>query len=191
MAVLYELLRRGLPAAPAPAPPERRVSRAARPTHRGPHERPRCAQPAAAAPPDLLVCGAPRCSIRASGARRPRRRARARRRDRRDRRARLARGAARAPRWVDGRGPAPSSRLRRPARAPAHARAARTRRTSSPAPARAAAGGFCAVLAMPNTDPVVDDAPVLRSLHERAAGARRACRSASSPRSPRAGRRGS
>ena len=33
----------------------------------------------------------------------------------------------------------------------------------------AAAGGFCAVLAMPNTAPVVDAAPVLRSLQERAA----------------------
>ncbi|MGH2978331.1 MAG: dihydroorotase [Solirubrobacterales bacterium] len=33
----------------------------------------------------------------------------------------------------------------------------------------AAAGGFCAILAMPNTDPVVDRAPVLRSLQERAA----------------------
>jgi dihydroorotase len=33
----------------------------------------------------------------------------------------------------------------------------------------AAAGGFCAILAMPNTDPVVDSAPVLRSLRERAA----------------------
>jgi dihydroorotase len=32
----------------------------------------------------------------------------------------------------------------------------------------AAAGGFCAVLAMPNTDPVVDTASVLRSLRERA-----------------------
>jgi dihydroorotase len=32
----------------------------------------------------------------------------------------------------------------------------------------AAAGGFCAILAMPNTDPVVDDAPVLRSLQDRA-----------------------
>jgi dihydroorotase len=30
--------------------------------------------------------------------------------------------------------------------------------------AAAAAGGFCAVIAMPNTAPVVDDAPVLRSL---------------------------
>ncbi|MGI9081629.1 MAG: dihydroorotase [Thermoleophilaceae bacterium] len=32
----------------------------------------------------------------------------------------------------------------------------------------AAAGGYCAVLAMPNTDPVVDSAPVLRSLRDRA-----------------------
>ena len=32
----------------------------------------------------------------------------------------------------------------------------------------AAAGGFCAILAEPNTDPVVDSAPVLRSLRERA-----------------------
>ena len=35
----------------------------------------------------------------------------------------------------------------------------------------AAAGGFCCVLAMPNTDPVVDSASVLRALQERA-GAR-------------------
>jgi dihydroorotase len=34
--------------------------------------------------------------------------------------------------------------------------------------AAAAAGGFCAVIAMPNTDPVLDDAPVLRSLAEAA-----------------------
>ncbi len=32
----------------------------------------------------------------------------------------------------------------------------------------AAAGGYCAILAMPNTDPVVDSAPVLSSLRERA-----------------------
>ncbi len=32
----------------------------------------------------------------------------------------------------------------------------------------AAAGGFCAIVAMPNTDPVVDSAPILRSLRERA-----------------------
>jgi dihydroorotase len=34
--------------------------------------------------------------------------------------------------------------------------------------AAAAAGGFCAVIAMPNTAPVVDDAPVLRSLTDTA-----------------------
>jgi dihydroorotase len=33
----------------------------------------------------------------------------------------------------------------------------------------AAAGGFCAVVAMPNTDPVVDSAPVLRSVRDAAA----------------------
>jgi dihydroorotase len=33
----------------------------------------------------------------------------------------------------------------------------------------AAAGGFCAVLAMPNTDPVVDSPPLLRSLRDAAA----------------------
>ncbi|HEX5899168.1 MAG TPA: dihydroorotase, partial [Solirubrobacteraceae bacterium] len=32
----------------------------------------------------------------------------------------------------------------------------------------AAAGGFCAVVAMPNTDPVVDSAPVLRALRDAA-----------------------
>ena len=34
--------------------------------------------------------------------------------------------------------------------------------------AAAAAGGYCAILAMPNTDPIVDDAEVLRGLIERA-----------------------
>jgi dihydroorotase len=33
----------------------------------------------------------------------------------------------------------------------------------------AAAGGFCAVIAMPNTDPVLDSAPLLRALREAAA----------------------
>ncbi len=32
----------------------------------------------------------------------------------------------------------------------------------------AAAGGYCCILAMPNTDPITDNAPVLRSLHQRA-----------------------
>ena len=44
-----------------------------------------------------------------------------------------------------------------------------TRRTSRPARAPRAAGGFCAVIAMPNTDPVVDSAPLLRSLRDAAA----------------------
>jgi dihydroorotase len=35
--------------------------------------------------------------------------------------------------------------------------------------AAAAAGGYCAIAAMPNTDPVVDDADILRSLRARAA----------------------
>ena len=34
--------------------------------------------------------------------------------------------------------------------------------------AAAAAGGYCAILAMPNTDPVVDDADTLRGLRARA-----------------------
>ena len=33
----------------------------------------------------------------------------------------------------------------------------------------AAAGGYCAVIAMPNTDPVLDSAPLLRSLRDAAA----------------------
>ena len=33
----------------------------------------------------------------------------------------------------------------------------------------AAAGGFCAILAMPNTDPVVDSGPILRALRDEAA----------------------
>ena len=53
--------------------------------------------------------------------------------------------------------------------------------------AAAAAGGYCAILAMPNTDPIVDSAAVLGSLiDERAREAR--CRSASSRRSRRARR---
>jgi dihydroorotase len=46
----------------------------------------------------------------------------------------------------------------------------------------AAAGGYCAILAMPNTDPVVDTASVLRSLP------RPASPQASWPRSPAASR---
>ena len=46
-------------------------------------------------------------------------------------------------------------------------RDARTKRRSRPARG-AAAGGYCAILAMPNTDPVVDSAAVLGSLLEQA-----------------------
>ena len=52
----------------------------------------------------------------------------------------------------------------------------------------AAAGGFVAVIAMPNTDPTVDSAPVLQLAARGRRAARRACRSASSPRSPPAWR---
>src|SRR5690349_20927750 len=40
--------------------------------------------------------------------------------------------------------------------------------TISSGTAAAAAGGYCAILAIPNTDPVVDDTEVLRSLRARA-----------------------
>ena len=52
--------------------------------------------------------------------------------------------------------------------------------------AAAAAGGYCAILAIPNTEPVVDDADVLRGLRARAGDGGATCRSASSPRSRRA-----
>ena len=39
----------------------------------------------------------------------------------------------------------------------------------------AAAGGFCAILAMPNTDPVVDSAPVLQLAARAPPRRRRAC----------------
>ena len=52
-------------------------------------------------------------------------------------------------------------------------RAARTRRRSPRARAAAAAGGYCAILAMPNTEPVVDSAAVLGALIEQARDGRR------------------
>ena len=89
---------------------------------------------------------------------------------------------------LDGRGPArfpafvdPHVHLRTPGREDEEDLESGTR--------AAAAGGFCGMLAMPNTDPVIDDAAVLA----RAPAARRArgdgSRSASWPRSP-AGRSG-
>ena len=55
--------------------------------------------------------------------------------------------------------------------------------------AAAAAGGYCSVLAMPNTDPVVDTPQVLDSLHERAARRRARARRLPGARS-RVGQRG-
>ena len=52
---------------------------------------------------------------------------------------------------------------------------------------RAAARGFCAIIAQPNTDPVVDSASIVESLRERARAEAR-IPTASWPRS-RAGRR--
>ena len=49
--------------------------------------------------------------------------------------------------------------------------------------AAAAAGGYCAILAMPNTDPVVDSAAVLGSLVDDGDAGRRSSRPASWPRS--------
>ena len=54
--------------------------------------------------------------------------------------------------------------------------------------AAAAAGGYCAILAMPNTEPVVDSAAVLGSLIEQARADARRSPSASSQRSRRASR---
>ena len=44
-----------------------------------------------------------------------------------------------------------------------------TARTSSPGTRAAAAGGFCGIVAMANTDPVVDDPAIVAALRERAA----------------------
>jgi dihydroorotase len=66
-----------------------------------------------------------------------------------------ARGLVLAPAFVDAH-----VHLRTPGREDEEDLASGTR--------AAAAGGYCAVLAMPNTEPVVDTAPVLRALVERA-----------------------
>ena len=73
---------------------------------------------------------------------------------------RLEPGAARpdlvlAPAFVD-----PHVHLRTPGR--------EDEETIASGTAAAAAGGYCAILAMPNTDPVVDSASVLASLAEKA-----------------------
>ena len=115
----------------------------------------------------------------------------ARRRPRRPRRARdrPGRGDRRDPRRADRRaarsppsarastrtgtasstGPGSCSRPRSSTRTCTCARpAARTRRRSRRGTAAAAAGGYCAILAMPNTDPVVDSAATLGALVETA-----------------------
>ena len=159
MAVLYELLAGGGRAGARP----RRV-RSRRERSRCPHE-PRSSARRAARPTCWSAARA--CSTR-GGHRRAARRARARRaiaRARRAGRARRRRTAARSsraractlfPAFVD-----PHVHLRTPGREHEEDLESGTR--------AAAAGGFCASLAMPNTDPVVDSASILRSLRERAA----------------------
>ena len=65
-------------------------------------------------------------------------------------------GAALVPAFID-----PHVHLRTPGR--------EDEETIATGTAAAAAGGYCAILAIPNTEPVVDDADVLRSLQARAA----------------------
>ena len=66
-----------------------------------------------------------------------------------------AAGSTLAPAFID-----PHVHLRTPGR--------EDEETIASGTAAAAAGGYCAILAVPNTDPVVDDAEVLRSLRARA-----------------------
>ena len=169
MAVLYELLTGG-PVARRTRPATRRHTSAtarmsAAASTARPSRRPRCS------------CAAPTCSIRARASTRP---ADLLMRDGEDRRACGEPGASRprrAPRWSTPRACTPSPafvdphvHLRTPG--PRGRGGHRTR-----APAAAAAGGYCAILAMPNTEPVVDSAlgPAL------AARARRAPRRGSPP----------
>ena len=87
--------------------------------------------------------------------------------------ARPARSRARRGRDRRGRGQAPVPGLRRPARSPAHARARSTRRTSRPARARRPPAATARVVAMPNTDPALDQPALLRGMR---AAARRDAR---------------
>ena len=167
MAVLYELL--------AGRARTRRRGRAA--TLSTPAAGMSRSSTATAPPADLLIRGAHVLDPRA-GHRRAARRARARRRDRRARRARLA-GRADGAEVLDGEGrhlfPGfvdPHVHLRTPGQEHKEDLDSGTR--------AAAAGGFVAVVAMPNTDPIVDSAPVLRSLRE--AGAPRGARARRLPR---------
>ena len=156
MAVLYELLAGG-GARRRPSAARRARARAA-----APHEPPRSTRHRSTARRPAADRADPRRAPArpARRARRRRRHAGPRRRDRRDRRAGLD-GARRAPRSSTPRActpfPAfvdPHVHLRTPGREDEEDIDSGTR--------AAAAGGYCAILAQPNTDPVVDSAPILR-----------------------------
>ena len=166
MAVLYELLAgRGAPLAEA-APPLSAAGMSDEPNGYGrrsarPADARAARQPGAAARrrPDPRR---PRARP-ARGDRRAARRARPRRRDRRDRQPEAPEGCE----VLDGEGrhlfPGfvdPHVHLRTPGQEHKEDLDSGTR--------AAAAGGYVAVVAMPNTDPTVDCAPVLRSLREAA-----------------------
>ena len=157
MAVLYELL-----AGRAAPRPRRRAGRSRPDLRRLPRCASSCTAIAARRRPDQRRPRARSAHRHRRAARRPR----PRRRDRRDRRARTL-DAPTAPRCSTAPA-AICSRLRRPARAPAHARARSTRRTSTRARAPRRPAASSPIVAMPNTDPTVDSAPVLRSLREAA-----------------------
>ena len=103
------------------------------------------------------------------------RRGRASGRHERAPRRRRRRGLVLAPAFVD-----PHVHLRTPGR--------EDEETIATGTAAAAAGGYCAILAMPNTDPVVDSAATLGALVETRAARGARSRSASSPRSRAASR---
>ena len=121
--------------------------------------RPRPARRASTASHDVLVRGGRIAEIAAPGARRGAGRRRGRRR----------RGPARCSRPSSTR----TSTCARPGQEHKEDIETGTR--------AAAAGGFCAVVAMPNTDPVVDSPPILGALRETARARRARSRSASWP----------
>ena len=154
MAVLYEVLA-GAPRADGPAPEEpRRMTDPlvhARPPPAGRPADPRRARPRPAragidAPHDVLVRDGEIAEIGAPGALE---------RPTAPRSSRAPAGTC-FPAFVD-----PHVHLRTPGQEHKEDLETGTR--------AAAAGGFCAVIAMPNTDPVVDSAPILRSLRDAAA----------------------
>ena len=80
---------------------------------------------------------------------------------------------ARGAEVLDAEGARASARVSSTSTSTCASRGARTRRPSPPAPAAAVAGGFTAVCAMPNTDPVNDNAGI-DALDRRAGAAPRA-----------------